>query len=125
MNVKKRWTVVMIGMLALAPLSFAKETDKAKAEQERLRNADTVMKEISKSRQHTAGAAGQGTLCCGDAIGAQGGVRCGRQLRTRDDGLPHGQRFFWSVGAPAMYALEAAASACRLAGKQLISFSWS
>src|SRR5437588_10624512 len=48
MNIKKRWTVAMIGMLALAPLSFAKEADKAKAQRDRLRNADTVMKEILK-----------------------------------------------------------------------------
>jgi len=30
MKIKNRWTMVMTGMLALAPLSFAKDADKQK-----------------------------------------------------------------------------------------------
>ena len=51
MKAKKRWTVVIMGMLALTSLSFAKEADKAKAEQDRLRNADTgVAKDIPETK---------------------------------------------------------------------------
>ena len=118
MNVKKRWTVVMIGMLALAPLSFAKETDKAKAEQERLRNADTVMKEILKVPDNipqelldkarcvvvmpsvlkaafvVGGSYGRGTMVC----------------RT-------GKDFSGPWGAPAMYALEGGSIGLQIGGE--------
>src|SRR6266850_1803418 len=118
MNVKKRWTVVIIGMLALAPLSFAKETDKAKAEQERLRNADTVMKEILKVRDNipqelldkarcvvvmpsvlkaafvVGGSYGRGTMVC----------------RT-------GKDFTGPWGAPAMYALEGGSIGLQIGGE--------
>jgi hypothetical protein len=41
----KRWTIVMIGVLAFAPSSFARESHKAK-EGDRLRDAAAVMTEI-------------------------------------------------------------------------------
>src|SRR2546429_5466654 len=118
MNVKKRWTVLMIGMLAVAALSFAKETDKAKAEQERLRNADTVMKEILKVPDNiplelldkarcvvvmpsvlkaafgVGGSYGRGTMVC----------------RTRKD-------FSGPWGAPAMYALEGGSVGLQIGGE--------
>src|SRR5207302_6529646 len=107
MNVKKRSTMLMIAILALAPLSFAKEADKAKAQRDRLRNADTVMKEILKVPDNipqelldkarcvvvlpsvlkaafiVGGSYGRGTMVC----------------RT-------GKDFTGPWGAPAMYALE-------------------
>src|SRR6266581_2751364 len=107
MKARKRWPVVIMGMLALTSLSLAKEADKAKAEQDRLRNADTVVKEIlnvpddipqdllNKARcvvvmpsvlkaAFVVGASyGRGTMVC----------------RT-------GKKFTGPWGAPAMYALE-------------------
>src|SRR5439155_19955052 len=118
MNVKKRWTVLMIGMLAVAALSFAKETDKAKAEQERLRNADTVMKKILKVLDNiplelldkarcvvvmpwvlkaafvVGGSYGRGTMVC----------------RT-------GKDFSGPWGAPAMYALEGGSIGLQIGGE--------
>jgi lipid-binding SYLF domain-containing protein len=118
MKIKKRWTVAMIGMLALAPLSFAKEADKAKAEQDRLRNADTVLKEILKVPDNipqelldkarcvivmpsvlkaafvVGGSYGRGTMVC----------------RTGND-------FSGPWGAPAMYALEGGSIGLQIGGE--------
>ena len=47
MKFLKRWTVVMMAaVLGFAPLSFAKDPDKAKDQEDRIHNADMVMKEI-------------------------------------------------------------------------------
>ena len=118
MKTKKRWTVAMIGMLALAPLSFAKDADKAKAEQDRLRNADTVLKEILKVPDNipqelldkarcvivmpsvlkaafvVGGSYGRGTMVC----------------RTGND-------FSGPWGAPAMYALEGGSIGLQIGGE--------
>jgi len=118
MNIKKRWTVAMIGMLALALLSFAKEADKAKAQQDRLRNADTVLKEILKVPDNipqelldkarcvivmpsvlkaafvVGGSYGRGTMVC----------------RT-------GKDFSGPWGAPAMYALEGGSIGLQIGGE--------
>ena len=118
MKIKKRWTVAMIGMLALAPLSFAKDADKAKAEQDRLRNADTVLKEILKVPDNipqelldkarcvivmpsvlkaafvVGGSYGRGTMVC----------------RTGND-------FSGPWGAPAMYALEGGSIGLQIGGE--------
>ncbi len=118
MKIKKRWTVAMIGMLALAPLSFAKEADKAKAQQDRLRNADTVLKEILKVPDNipqelldkarcvivmpsvlkaafvVGGSYGRGTMVC----------------RTAKD-------FSGPWGAPAMYALEGGSIGLQIGGE--------
>ena len=118
MNIKKRWTVAMIGMLALAPLSFAKEADKAKAQQDRLRNADTVLKEILKVPDNipqelldkarcvivmpsvlkaafvVGGSYGRGTMVC----------------RT-------GKDFSGPWGAPSMYALEGGSIGLQIGGE--------
>ena len=45
MGVKKKCSVAMVALLALAPFSFARP-DHPKAEEDRIRNADTVVKEI-------------------------------------------------------------------------------
>lgn len=42
----KRWIAVLAGMLAIAPLAFAKPGDSMKDEEDRLRNAGQVMHEI-------------------------------------------------------------------------------
>jgi len=118
MNIKKRWTVAMIGMLALAPLSFAKEADKAKAQQDRLRNADTVLKEILKVPDNipqelldkarcvivmpsvlkaafvVGGSYGRGTMVC----------RAGKD-------------FSGPWGAPSMYALEGGSIGLQIGGE--------
>src|SRR5947199_3689628 len=118
MNIKKRWTVAMIGMLALALLSFAKEADKAKAQQDRLRNADTVLKEILKVPDNipqelldkarcvivmpsvlkaafvVGGSYGRGTMVC----------RAGKD-------------FSGPWGAPAMYALEGGSFGLQVGGE--------
>ena len=46
MRTRKRWIALLAGTLALAPLSFAKASDDAKDERNRLHNADAVMHEI-------------------------------------------------------------------------------
>src|SRR5256884_506291 len=118
MNVKKRSTMLMIAILALAPLSFAKEADKAKGQGDRLRNADTVMKEILKVPDNipqelldkarcvvvmpsvlkaafvVGGSYGRGTMVC----------------RTGHD-------FSGPWGAPAMYALEGGSVGLQIGGE--------
>src|SRR6266571_5977628 len=118
MKARKRWTVVIMGMLALTSLSLAKEADKAKAEQDRLRNAGTVMHEIlnvpddipqdllDKARcvvvmpsvlkaAFVVGASyGRGTMVC----------------RT-------GKDFSGPWGAPAMYALEGGSIGLQIGGE--------
>src|SRR5216684_827703 len=118
MKIKKRWTVAMIGMLALVPLSFAKDADKAKAEQDRLGNAHTVVKEILKVPDNipqelldkarcvvvmpsvlkaafvVGGSYGRGTMVC----------------RT-------GKDFSGPWGAPAMYALEGGSIGLQIGGE--------
>src|ERR1700704_1495199 len=115
---RKRWTMVMTGMLALAPLSIAKDADKTKAEQDRLRNADTVLKEILKVPDNipqelldkarcvivmpsvlkaafvVGGSYGRGTMVC----------------RT-------GKDFTGPWSAPAMYALEGGSIGFQIGGE--------
>jgi lipid-binding SYLF domain-containing protein len=119
MRLGKRWALVMSGMLALAPLTFAKnDGDKAKAEQDRLRNADLVVKEILnvpdnipqdlldkarcvvvmpsvlKAAFVVGGSYGRGTMVC----------------RT-------GKDFSGPWGAPAMYALEGGSIGLQIGGE--------
>src|SRR6266567_628413 len=118
MKARKRWTVVIMGMLALTSLSLAKEADKAKAEQDRLRNADTVVKEILKVPDNipqelldkarcvvvmpsvlkaafvVGGSYGRGTMVC----------------RT-------GKDYTGPWGAPAMYALEGGSFGLQIGGE--------
>jgi lipid-binding SYLF domain-containing protein len=114
----KLWTMVMIGMIAFASLSFAKAPDKAKAEQDRLQNADSVMTEILKVPDNipqdlldkarcvivmpsvlkaafvVGGSYGRGTMVC----------------RT-------GKDFSGPWGAPAMYALEGGSVGFQIGGE--------
>jgi lipid-binding SYLF domain-containing protein len=118
MKLTKRWTVAMAGMLAFASLLFAREPDKAKEEQERLRNANSVMSEILKVPDNIpqdlldkarcvivmpsvlkaafviGGSYGRGTMLC----------------RT-------GKDFSGPWGAPAMYALEGGSIGFQIGGE--------
>src|ERR1700688_898961 len=46
MMLLKRWAVVMIGILAFAPVTFARDHDQAKKEENRIANSSAVMSEI-------------------------------------------------------------------------------
>src|ERR1700737_961463 len=113
----KRWTIVMIGVLAFAPSSFARESHKAK-EEDRLRDAAAVMTEILnvpdnipkdlldkarcvivmpsvlKAAFIVGGSYGRGTMVC----------------RT-------GKDFSGPWGAPAMYALEGGSIGFQIGGE--------
>jgi lipid-binding SYLF domain-containing protein len=113
----KRWTIVMIGVLAFAPSSFARESHKAK-EEDRLRDAAAVMTEILnvpdnipqdlldkarcvivmpsviKAAFIVGGSYGRGTMVC----------------RT-------GKTFSGPWGAPAMYALEGGSIGFQIGGE--------
>jgi lipid-binding SYLF domain-containing protein len=114
----KLWTMVTIGMLAFASLSFAKDPDKAQEEQDRIRNANSVMTEILKVPDNipqdlldkarcvivmpsvlkaafiVGGSYGRGTMVC----------------RT-------GKDFSGPWGAPAMYALEGGSIGLQIGGE--------
>jgi lipid-binding SYLF domain-containing protein len=118
MKLIKLYTMVMIGMLAFASLSFAKDPDKAKEEQDRLRNANSVMTEILKVPDNipqdlldkarcvivmpsvlkaafvVGGSYGRGTMVC----------------RT-------GKDFSGPWGTPAMYALEGGSVGFQIGGE--------
>src|SRR6202163_4323876 len=113
----KRWTIVMIGVLAFAPSSFARESHKAK-EGDRLRDAAAVMTEILnvpdnipkdlldkarcvivmpsvlKAAFIVGGSYGHGAMVC----------------RT-------GKNFTGKWGAPAMYALEGGSVGFQIGGE--------
>src|ERR1700730_9397546 len=117
MKSMKRWTIVMIGVLAFAPSSFARESHKAKAE-DGLRDAAAVMAKILnvpdniphdlldkarcvivmpsvlKAAFIVGGSYGRGTLVC----------------RT-------GKNFSGPWGAPAMYALEGGSVGFQIGGE--------
>ena len=44
MNLRKQWAVVIVGIMALAPITFAK--GRAKKEEDRIADSGLVMKEI-------------------------------------------------------------------------------
>lgn len=46
MTLLKRWAIVMIGILALAQVTFAEDNDRAKKEEQRIANSSAVMGEI-------------------------------------------------------------------------------
>src|SRR3979490_1031456 len=118
MKPPKLSTMVIIGMLAFAPLSFAREPDKAKEEQDRIRNANSVVTEILKVPDNipqdlldkarcvivmpsvlkaafvVGGSYGRGTMVC----------------RT-------GKDFTGPWGAPAMYALEGGSIGLQIGGE--------
>jgi SH3 domain-containing YSC84-like protein 1 len=114
----KRWAVVMIGILVFAPVTFAKDHDGAKKEEDRLANSSTVMAEILnvpdniprnlldkarcvvvmpsvlKAAFIVGGDYGRGTMVC----------RTGKDFSGR-----------WS--APAMYALEGGSIGFQIGGE--------
>ncbi len=118
MKYTKCWIVLVAGLLTSGPLLFAKNSSEAKAEQDRLQNAGTVMKEILnvpddipqdlldkarcvvvmpsvlKAAFVVGGSYGRGTMVC----------------RT-------GKNFTGPWGAPAMYALEGGSIGFQLGGE--------
>jgi lipid-binding SYLF domain-containing protein len=118
MKNKKKWIMFLMGMLALAPVSFANGPDKAKDERDRLQNASTVMQEILnvpddiprdlldkarcvivmpsvlKAAFIVGGSYGRGAMVC----------------RT-------GKDFSGAWGAPAMYALEGGSIGFQIGGE--------
>src|SRR6266699_4309792 len=110
--------LVVLGILALAPLMFAREAGEQKREQDRLQNADLVMQEILKIPDNipqglldkarcvivmpsvlkaavvVGGSYGRGTMVC----------------RT-------GKNFSGPWGAPAMYALEGGSIGLQIGGE--------
>jgi lipid-binding SYLF domain-containing protein len=114
----KRLMLVVFGMLALAPCSFARGPDDARSEQDRLQNADLVMHEILnvpdripqdlldkarcvivmpsvlKAAFVVGGSYGRGTMLC----------------RT-------GKDFSGPWGAPVMYALEGGSVGFQIGGE--------
>ncbi len=114
----KRSILIVLTVLALSPLTFAKEADKQKREQDRLQNADLVMQEILKVPDNiphdlldkarcvivmpsvlkaafvVGGSYGRGTMVC----------------RT-------GKNFEGPWGAPAMYALEGGSVGFQIGGE--------
>jgi len=114
----KRSILVVLGILALAPLMFAREAGEQKREQDRLQNADLVMHEILKIPDNipqglldkarcvivmpsvlkaaffVGGSFGRGTMVC----------------RT-------GKNFSGPWGAPAMYALEGGSVGFQIGGE--------
>jgi lipid-binding SYLF domain-containing protein len=118
MNLLKRYAVVMIGILAIAPATFAKDRDRARKEEDRIANSSAVMKEILdvpdniprdlldkarcvvvmpsvvKAAFIVGGAYGRGTMVC----------------RT-------GKNFSGPWGAPAMYALEGGSVGFQIGGE--------
>ena len=118
MNLLKRYAVVTIGILAMAPATFAKDRDRARKEEDRIANSSAVMKEILdvpdniprdlldkarcvvvmpsvvKAAFIVGGAYGRGTMVC----------RTGKDFSGR-----------W--GAPAMYALEGGSIGFQIGGE--------
>jgi lipid-binding SYLF domain-containing protein len=118
MNLLKRYAVVTIGILAMAPATFAKDRDRARKEEDRIANSSAVMKEILdvpdniprdlldkarcvvvmpsvvKAAFIVGGAYGRGTMVC----------------RTE-------KNFSGPWGAPAMYALEGGSVGFQIGGE--------
>ena len=118
MNLLKRYAVVMIGILAFAPVTFAKDHDQARKEEDRIANSSAVMSEILnvpdniprdlldkarcvvvmpsvlKAAFIVGGDYGRGTMVC----------------RT-------GKAFSGPWGAPAMYALEGGSIGFQIGGE--------
>jgi SH3 domain-containing YSC84-like protein 1 len=118
MNLLKRWAVVMIGILAFAPVTFARDQNRAKKEEDRIVNSSAVMREILnvpdniprdlldkarcvvvmpsvlKAAFVLGGDYGRGTMVC----------RAGKDFSGR-----------W--GAPAMYALEGGSIGFQIGGE--------
>jgi lipid-binding SYLF domain-containing protein len=114
----KRWAVVMIGILAFAPVTFARDHDGAKKEEDRIANSSAVLAEtlnvpdniprdlldkarcvvvmpsVLKAAFIVGGGYGRGTMVC----------------RT-------GKDFSGPWGAPAMYALEGGSIGFQIGGE--------
>ena len=118
MNLLKRCAVVMVGILVFASITFARDRDRAKKEDDRITNSSTVMREILnvpdnilrdlldkvrcvvilpsvlKAAFVIGGDYGRGTMVC----------------RT-------GKNFSGPWGAPAMYGLEGGSVGLQIGGE--------
>ena len=118
MNLLKRWVIVMIGILGIAPVTFASDHEGAKKQEDRIANASAVMSEILnvpdniprdlldkarcvvvipsvvKAAFIIGGDYGRGTMVCRTGTGFSGP---------------------W--GAPAMYALEGGSIGFQIGGE--------
>ena len=114
----KQWALVMVGILAFSPVTFGRDQDRAKKEEDRIANSSTVMGEILnipddiprdlldktrcvvvmpsvlKAALIVGGGYGRGTMVC----------------RT-------GKDFSGPWGAPAMYALEGGSIGFQIGGE--------
>jgi len=77
------------GLLALAPVVFAKNQGEAKTEQDRLQNAGKVMQEILNVPDDIRRTLLTSRCVDGHAVGAEQRRCCWGQLRPRRDGVPH------------------------------------
>lgn len=114
----KRSILVVLGMLMLAPLTFASEEDRQKREQDRLQNAELVMQEILKVPDNIPKDLLDRARCvvvmpsvlkAAFIIGGSYG-RGAMVCRT-------GKDFSGPWGAPAMYALEGGSVGFQIGGE--------
>ena len=114
----KRSILVVLGILALAPLMFAREAGEQKREQDRLQNADLVMQEILKIPDNIPQGLLDKARCvivmpsvlkAAFVVGGSYG-RGAMVCRT-------GKNFSGPWGAPAMYALEGGSVGFQIGGE--------
>ncbi|SRR6266571_3714434 len=93
---KMRIFACTMSALLLATTSWADDKEK---DEDRLKNAGTVLTEISEpSRRHSSRSPRQSRLCGCFPIGSQGRV-CGRwQLWPRCDDVPQRRKFYGLLG---------------------------
>jgi lipid-binding SYLF domain-containing protein len=101
MRYTKCWVVLVAGLLALVPFSFAKNPSEAKTEQDRLQNAGKVMQEILNVPDDIP----QDLIDKARCVVVMPSVLkaafvVGGQLRPRHNGVPHRKRLHGSVGGP-------------------------
>ncbi len=114
----KRWAVVMIGILAFAPVTFARDHEGAKKQEERIANSSSVMTEILNVPDDLPRDLLDRARCvvvipsvlkAAFIVGADYG-RGTMVCRT-------GQAFSGPWGAPAMYALEGGSIGFQIGGE--------
>jgi lipid-binding SYLF domain-containing protein len=114
----KRWAVVMIGILVFAPVTFAKDHDGAKKEEDRLANSSTVMAEILNVPDNIP----RNLLDKARCVVVMPSVLKGAFIVGGDYGrgtmvCRTGKDFSGRWGAPAMYALEGGSIGFQIGGE--------
>src|SRR3984893_2449022 len=118
MNLLKRCGVVTVGILAFAPITFARDYDRAKKEEERIANSNTVMTEILNVPDNVPRDLLDKARCVvvmpsvGKAAFIVGGGYGRGTMVCRS-----GKDFSGPWGAPAMYALEGASIGLQIGGE--------